>query len=86
MGAKMILDIIKNINIEISEQINNEELYLKYTSDSYCECITFLGIRIWDSENSICYFDDELNTIESIEHAVRRRVNKIIRKMKEISV
>ena len=83
----MIRKITNSINIEISDQIDKDVYFnLKYTSDSYCECITFLGIRIWDSENSICYFDDELTTIESIEQAVRRRVNKIIRKMKEISV
>ena len=84
----MIREIIGSINIEISEQINisnaNSDFDLVYstnglyTKDGFCEYITFLGIRIWDSENSVCYFDDEPDIVESIEHTVRKRVNEII--------
>ena len=60
----MILDLIKSINIEISEQINNEDMYfnLKYTSDAYCDYITFLGLCIWDSDNNICLYDEVTDT------------------------
>lgn len=85
----MIREIIGSINIEISEQINisnaNSDFDLVYSTnglyakDGFCEYITFLGIRIWDSENSVCFFDDdEPVVVESIEQTVRRRVNEII--------
>jgi hypothetical protein len=85
----MIKEVVKTINAEISAQIYNvgSDFHLTYsTTGLYCN-ITFLGIRVWDSYNSVCYYNNEFpDAFESIEQCVRRRVNTIILNIKGISL
>jgi hypothetical protein len=84
----MIKETIRIINKEISNQTNNEDCLfdLKYSTNGSESIITFLGFCVWDSENHVCYYNEETDRFESIEQCVRRRVDDIIRKIKGISL
>lgn len=54
-----IEEIVSELNDEMMPRFQEQGLYFEYRSNGYSECIGFMDIILWDSENYYC--KDEYN-------------------------
>lgn len=54
-----IEEIVSELNNEMITRVQEQGLYFEYRSNGYSECIGFMDIILWDSENHYC--NDEYN-------------------------
>jgi len=96
---KEIIDIIEKLNAEIYEKVGedlfNEFPYinLSLVTDGYAECVDFLGMTLWNSDNDEREYVGEgvFEDYEPLEGFIRKQVDvlinglfKIIKKEKDI--
>jgi hypothetical protein len=87
MESKEIIEAIADLNCEIYDQIENDYIYLEYSTNSFSDIIDFLGIQIWNSENDERrYIDEENDVKEDLEIYLRKEINKIIDELQKIKL
>ena len=69
-------EIISELNDEMMTRFQKQGLYFDYRSDGYCECIGFMDIIVWDSENYYC--DEKYNNDDEDYYTPDKEVIKTI--------
>ena len=89
-----IIEIVNNLNSEISEQtgfgegISYRPVIFNCDGSGYLSCavITFLGEQIWNSEDGERGFDDDKNEYEPLENYLREGITKIVNTINRIKL
>lgn len=77
MLPTLYLDVVGKINDELEnecEDLVKQGVFLEYSSTYYVDCIFFIGIAIYNSEN-----DEDFNTKFQLEEFLRRKISDIIK-------
>ena len=58
------VDIVQELNAELYDNFGEVEMNFGYTTNGYCDIITFGDNLIWDSENDERNFDEKTGEYE----------------------
>ena len=90
--SENFVDIVSDINFLLEDQFQ-ELIYeygmgCEYSTSGYQGLIKFLGVVIWDSDNTCDMLCDEETEeyLETIEQYVRRKINKLIKDLQVIEL
>lgn len=91
MDSKTISLLVENLNIEISEKINDDkilyeyDLYFEYRTTGFIDIVYFCNIQMWNSEDDERKYDEEKDEYEPLEDFLRRKVSEFCGTIEKIS-
>ena len=84
MDIKEIQDVVASLNEAIPDLWHgNQTLFFEFSSNSYCQCILFNGIRLWNDDDDERDYDDN-GEHEPLLPFVKRRFNALCDSMNQI--
>lgn len=81
MLPEEVLDVVRELNDEIDNKLENAEATFHFSmeSDGYCSLVTFMGLNVWSSEDDERDFIDEKDEYEPLKDYIKRETSKLVR-------
>lgn len=78
MKPNDFIEIINELNADLYDRVKYVQEGFSYTTDGYCDQISFNGMHLWSSEMDDREYDEDKYEYEPLLPFLKREFNKVI--------